>query len=559
MKIKATYETNDEEPNEEEVQVEWYEDLKTGEGLDPQMVKQARKEELEFMKKIGLFDLVPVEDCWKSTGKDPITTKWVDVNKGSMEKPDVRCRLVARDFKPKGEAGRADLFAAMPPLEAKKLLFQKAAVENARNRARGKKGIKIMFVDVKKAHLNGFLEEDEEAFVWLPAEANAGTKCGRLRRWLYGMRPAASAWEREYSDMLAEIGFTKGLAAPTVFFCKEKGIRCVVHGDDFTFTGLKEDLLDVAKSMKNAYELKVRAILGDEQEDDKNITILNRNLSWEEDGLKYEADDKHVTAILDYFGLDETSKGAEAPSVRETSTTILEHSEPLNSKMKTEFRGLAARANYLSLDRMDIQHATKEACREMSAPTEKSLAKMKHLARYLLNFPRATIRFQDTFETNDQVIEVFSDSDWAGCLKTRRSTSGGVMMVAGGLVKTWSSTQATVAQSSGEAEYYALVRAASEALGLQSIMKDLGWHASISLWVDSSAAKAIASRVGLGRVRHLEVKFLWLQQTVKDKRIDILKVRGDCNPADVLTKPKSFKEIENLMKGGRRRCEDEDQ
>jgi hypothetical protein len=547
MKIKATYETNDEEPNEEEVQVEWYEDLKTGEGLDPQMVKQAREEKLEFMKKIGLFELVPVEDCWKSTGKDPITTKWVDVNKGSAERPDVRCRLVARDFKPKGEAGRADLFAAMPPLEAKKLLFQKAAVENARNRARGKEGIKIMFVDVKKAHLNGFLEKDEEAFVWLPAEANAGNRCGRLRRWLYGMRPAASAWEREYSDMLAEIGFAKGLAAPTVFFCKEKDIRCVVHGDDFTFTGLKKDLLDVAKSMKDAYELKVRAILGDEQEDDKKITILNRNLSWSENGLEYEADDKHVTAILDYFGLDETSKGAEAPSIRETSTTILEHSEPLNAKMKTEFRGLAARANYLSLDRMDIQHATKEACREMSAPTEKSLAKMKHLARYLLNFPRATIRFQDTVETNDQVIDVFSDSDWAGCLKTRRSTSGGAMMVAGGLVKTWSSTQATVAQSSGEAEYYALVRAASEALGLQSIMKDLGWQASIRLWVDSSAAKSIASRVGLGRVRHLEVKFLWLQQTVKDKRIGILKIRGDSNPADVLTKPKSHKDIHELL------------
>jgi hypothetical protein len=306
--------------------------------------------------------------------------------------------------------------------------------------------------------------------------------------------------------------------------------------------------LSVAKSMKEAYELKVRAILGDEQEDDKTITILNRVLSWDAEGLKYEADSKHVTAILDYFGLDETSKGAEAPSVRETSATILEHSEPLNAKMKTEFRGLAARANYLSLDRMDIQHATKEACREMAAPTEKSLAKMKHLARYLLSYPSATIRFQDTIETNDQVIDVFSDSDWAGCLKTRRSTSGGVMMVAGGVVKTWSSTQATVAQSSGEAEYYAIVRAAMEAIGLKSIMEDLGWQASIRLWVDSSAAKSIASRVGLGRVRHLEVKFLWLQQTVKDKRVSIHKVRGDSNPADALTKPKNFKEVEKLLK-----------
>ena len=87
---------------------------------------------------------------------------------------------------------------------------------------------------------------------------------------------------------------------------------------------------------------------------------------------------------------------------------------------------------------------------------------------------------------------VYSDSDWAGCLRTRNSTSGGVGLP-GGILKTWSSTQASIAQSSGDAEYYALVRAASEALGMQSIMHDLGWYCKIRLLVDSSAAKSIAS------------------------------------------------------------------
>ena len=66
--------------------------------------------------------------------------------------------------------------------------------------------------------------------------------------------------------------------------------------------------------------------------------------------------------------------------------------------------------------------------------------------------------------------------------------------------------QATIAQSSGEAEYYAMVRAAAEALGLQSIMRDLGWQAGVRLWVDSSAAKSMSARIGLGKVRHMEVK-----------------------------------------------------
>ena len=95
---------------------------------------------------------------------------------------------------------------------------------------------------------------------------------------------------------------------------------------------------------------------------------------------------------------------------------------------------------------------------------------------------------------------VYTDSDWAGCLRTRKSTSGGMLFFGGGgLLKTWSSTQASVAQSSGEAEYYALVRACSEALGMQSVMRDLGWDAKIVVHIDSSAAKSVASRTGLGK------------------------------------------------------------
>jgi len=122
-----------------------------------------------------------------------------------------------------------------------------------------------------------------------------------------------------------------------------------------------------------------------------------------------------------------------------------------------------------------------------------------------------------------------------------------VLTFQGGILKTWSSTQASIAQSSGEAEYYALVRAASEALGMQSIMRDLGWYCKIRLLVDSSAAKSIASRTGLGKLRHLEIKFLWLQECVRRGKVVLSKVRGDINPADVLTKPKSLEDMRLLL------------
>jgi len=124
---------------------------------------------------------------------------------------------------------------------------------------------------------------------------------------------------------------------------------------------------------------------------------------------------------------------------------------------------------------------------------------------------------------------------------------GGVLTFQGGILKTWSSTQASVAQSSGEAEYYALVRAASESLGMQSLMRDMGWDAKIRLLVDSSAAKSIASRTGLGKLRHLGIKFLWLQEAVRRKKVVLSKVRGDVNPADVLTKPKSLDDMKQLL------------
>ena len=107
-----------------------------------------------------------------------------------------------------------------------------------------------MFIDVKKAHLNGKVKEGEHVYIHLPQEAGAKGKCGRLRRWLYGMRPAAHGWEEDYSNKLASLGFKKGKAAPTVLYCKELQVRAVVHGDDFTFVGFKKDLKEVERRMK---------------------------------------------------------------------------------------------------------------------------------------------------------------------------------------------------------------------------------------------------------------------------------------------------------------------
>jgi hypothetical protein len=134
------------------------------------------------------------------------------------------------------------------------------------------------------------------------------------------------------------------------------------------------------------------------------------------------------------------------------------------------------------------------------------MSKMKRAARYLLGLPVLRIEFVEQF--SQDIILVSVDSDWAGRLTTRKSTSGGVMMNGKHCIKTWASTQATRATSSAEAEFYAIVEGASRGLGLKSLAKDMGINVNIVMYSDASAGRSLAFRKGLGKVRHIETKYL---------------------------------------------------
>ena len=169
----------------------------------------------------------------------------------------------------------------------------------------------------------------------------------------------------------------------------------------------------------------------------------------------------------------------------------------------------------------------------MASPTEGSRAALKRVCRYLAGLPRLIYkyRFQEA-----QRAEVFSDTDWAGCARTRKSTSGGCIMIGSHLIKCWSSTQASVALSSGEAEFYGVVKAAGAGLGYQALLNDFGVRLGVRVWTDSTAAIGVSTRQGLGKLRHLDTHTLWLQQAVRSKRIELRKVPGEVNPADLFTK-----------------------
>ena len=111
------------------------------------------------------------------------------------------------------------------------------------------------------------------------------------------------------------------------------------------------------------------------------------------------------------------------------------------------------------------------------------------------------------------------------------------------LIKSWSTTQVPISLSSGEAEFYGVVKASSVALGYQAMMEDLGLSLPVRVWTDSTATMGICGRRGLGKLRHIDTQCLWIQQKVRRRDIELRKIRGDLNPGDVLTKPKSASEM----------------
>ena len=109
-------------------------------------------------------------------------------------------------------------------------------------------------------------------------------------------------------------------------------------------------------------------------------------------------------------------------------------------------------------------------------------------------------------------------------------------MVRGMCLKVWSSNQTVVPRSSGEAECYAAVKGASEAIGFQSGCKDLGIDLKIRLLSDSSACRGICARTGIGKVKHMAVQLLWLQDVVRSGVVQLRAIRGDVNVADLMAK-----------------------
>ena len=206
MSLKCETVEGDEISNVQEEPEDWrkYWDDMSGQELDAGMTRAARAEEICEIHKMGVYEKVTIEECLRETGRMPIGTRWVDTNKGDLNSPKIRSRLVAQEI---ARHKQPELFAATPPLEY--LRFLVSCVASSQWSA---SPTRLMVQDVKKAYF--YADATRKVYVKLPDEdKKAGEEhlCGVLRKSLYGTRDAAFNWTSAYTKVLVEdLGFEKG-------------------------------------------------------------------------------------------------------------------------------------------------------------------------------------------------------------------------------------------------------------------------------------------------------------------------------------------------------------
>ena len=279
---------------------------------------------------------------------------------------------------------------------------------------------------------------------------------GLLEMSLYGTRDAATNWQEEVAKEMKRWGFKRGVYNPCLYRHPEWKIRTLVHGDDFVSTGGRQAMKLFREVLEKRFEIKTK-VVGAAEEEVREARVLNRVLRITEQGWEYEPDQRHAEIIIDSMGMQE-AKGVSTPGEDERRFEEEENDKPLGSEDATQYRKVAARANYLSADRPDIMFAVQEICREMANPTIGGKRKLKRLARYLRGHQRTVIKYD--WQGQEMMVEGYSDSDWAGCRRSGKSTSGGVLRIGEHFLKGWSRTQNRVTLSSAEAKLVALCTSA---------------------------------------------------------------------------------------------------
>ena len=252
------------------------------EEFDPVLVHRAKMEEKDFIDKMGVYDVVP-RSAAAEKGCRVIRTRWVTVNKGSDDAPQLRARWVAQEFR--GRYGDKHEYFSETPDQA----LVKAVIAHTARRAESEDIVVAVF-DVRRAYF--YAEEKRDTFVelpdYVPAEFRT-THVGKLRKALCGTRPAAASWGDELRKGTRQLQshcwhcvallLPQGSCVPSLGQCMV--VACSVAGP-------RQEVSKMEATLKKRWETRDQMI-GSKPGDQKELRNLNRTLRWCKDGLVFAA------------------------------------------------------------------------------------------------------------------------------------------------------------------------------------------------------------------------------------------------------------------------------
>ena len=483
--------------------------------------KAAMTKEMKSMQHFGVFEEVDVDKVPAELLDEAISTRWVKVRKTDGT---LRTRLVVRGYTQE-VADKDETFASTPSLTTLRLLLTLAVA----------KGWSVSTGDISTAFLHANVEGD--FYVIPPLEFYPeGKTLWRLRKALYGLKHSPKLWQSHFASVMEKNNFRRMKSDPNLYVHNTKQLYVLAYVDDLMFFGSEVDVSALVQDLQKDLLLKMTGTLNENQ----RVIFLGRNLKRTSTFISVGMSPAYIDNMLELYGLKQC-RSSLAPGT-DTLRKQLD-SEPLSAEDHKRFRRVVGQLLWLSSVRPDIMFATKELSRGLSSPTSQHESKAKHLLRYLSGTRDFAQRLQPTLSLSPQHkaidVNIFVDSDWAGCHDTRRSTSGVSLFVLGANILSHSRTQATVALSSGEAELYAIGSGTADALFIKSLVEEsaIFQRANLCVFTDSNVGKSIASRFGASRkTKHVELRFLYVQELISSGMVRIKKILGTLNPADILTK-----------------------
>ncbi|GJW39608.1 putative ribonuclease H-like domain-containing protein [Tanacetum coccineum] len=478
---------------------------------DPSWV-DAMQEEMQQFKFQNVWVLVDLPN-----GKYAIRTKWILKNKRDARGIVIRnkARLVAQGHRQEEGIDYDEVFAPVARIEAIRLFLAFASYM----------GFMVYQMDVKSAFLYGKI--DEEVYVTQPkgfVDPQHPKKVYKVVKALYGLHQAPRAWYATLSTFLLKHGYRRGTIDKTLFLKKHKRdiILVQVYVDDIIFGSIKKAWCDEFETlMKGEFEMSAMGEL---------TFFLGLQVHQRPDGI-FISQAKYVQEILKKFDL-ESVRTATTPYEAPKPKSKNEPDSPVNVHL---YRSMIGSLMYLTASRPDIMFAVSACSRNQVTPTTSNLEAVKKIFKYLKGQPKLGLWYP---RESPFVLEAYSDSDYAGANKDRKSTTGGCQFLGRRLISWQCKKQTIVATSSTEAEYVAAANCCAQVLWIQNQLLDYGYNfMNTKIFIDNQSTICIVKNpVFHQRTKHIEIRHHFIRDANEKKLIQVLKIHTDDNVADLLTK-----------------------